>query len=261
MSESFPTIVESFAFSPIASALWHPRAGLQCRELGLTRATSGVMAAYQYRADGEVTKTSGLGADGAPFLFVIVLSGEVELVEDGTSSVLRPLDSWARFGGGDPVEWTFSHTAEVLVLEGDEAAAGSYGSPARRGSTITRESEDSYVTGDGPRVFFGYRDLGTAGLTDRRVHIHLVRAAQMMEGGTGWHQHSMGQIFYILRGWGKLLVEDAAAVQMGAGDAMCIAPGMRHNVPGFSKDYLLLEMCVPADYDTVDASPPAWVGR
>jgi hypothetical protein len=28
---------------------------------------------------------------------------------------------------------------------------------------------------------------------------------------------------------------------------------MSHNVPGFTDDYLVLEMCIPADYDTVDA--------
>ena len=69
----------------------------------------------------------------------------------------------------------------------------------------------------------------------------------------------MGQIFYILRGWSELVVEDAAAFRMTPGDAMCLAPGMRHNVPGFSSDYLLLEMCVPADYDTIDAPPPEWL--
>ncbi|SCW69939.1 Mannose-6-phosphate isomerase, cupin superfamily [Sphingobium faniae] len=215
------------------------------------------MTAYHYRADGEAIKTDSLGSQTAPFLFVFVLSGEVEVREGDKTSVLRALDSWTRYGAGDGIEWAFSHTAEVFVLEGDEAAAKDYGSPDTGGTVITRESEDAYIVGDGPRAFFGYRDLGTAGLTDRRIHIHLVRAVKMSEGGTGWHSHTMGQIFYILRGQGKLLVEDAAAVKMDAGDAMCIAPGMRHNVPGFSKDYFLLEMCVPADYDTVDAPPPA----
>jgi hypothetical protein len=31
---------------------------------------------------------------------------------------------------------------------------------------------------------------------------------------------------------------------------------MKHNVPGFTQDYLVLEMCIPAYYDTVDAPGP-----
>ena len=41
-------------------------------------------------------------------------------------------------------------------------------------------------------------------------------------------------------------------VNMAAGDAMCICPGLGHNVPAMSPDYSVLEMCVPADYDTND---------
>jgi hypothetical protein len=34
---------------------------------------------------------------------------------------------------------------------------------------------------------------------------------------------------------------------------MCISAGTRHNVPAFSSDYAIIELCIPADYDTVDA--------
>jgi mannose-6-phosphate isomerase-like protein (cupin superfamily) len=119
--------------------------------------------------------------------------------------------------------------------------------------SITADGEDAYVQGEGPRAYFRYRDLGVAEATGRRIHIHLVRSTKAISGGTGWHSHSMGQLFYVLRGWADLAVERQPWVKMVAGDAMCIAKGMKHNVPGFSEDYLVLEMCIPADYDTVDA--------
>jgi hypothetical protein len=31
---------------------------------------------------------------------------------------------------------------------------------------------------------------------------------------------------------------------------------MRHNVTSFSGDYLVLEMCIPAEYDTVGVDEP-----
>jgi quercetin dioxygenase-like cupin family protein len=62
----------------------------------------------------------------------------------------------------------------------------------------------------------------------------------------------MGQIFYVLEGWADLALEKRPWVRMGAGDAMSIGAGIGHNVPRFSRDYALVEMCVPADYDTID---------
>ena len=39
---------------------------------------------------------------------------------------------------------------------------------------------------------------------------------------------------------------------------MCVGrgPHMRHNVTNFSGDYAVLEMCVPAEYDTIAVDAP-----
>lgn len=252
MSDNFPSIVDSFAFAPLASAVWRSSGDLLYRDLALSSASSSKMSARHIRANGAATEAQ-VCAGASPFLFIIVLAGEVNVKHEGTEERLGAYDSASRFGAGTPVSCSFSHTAEIFVIEGNAQAQSEYGPARAEQWAISRESEDAYVKGDGPRAFFGYRDLGTTDLTDRRIHIHLVRAEQMAAGGTGWHHHTMGQIFYILRGSADLYVEELAAARMVGGDAMCISPGMRHTVAGFTRDYFLIEMCVPADYGTIDA--------
>ena len=59
------------------------------------------------------------------------------------------------------------------------------------------------------------------------------------------------------RSWAMLAVEGRGERRMHAGDAMCLCAGIRHDVPAHSHDYVVLEMCVPADYDTTATPPPA----
>ena len=46
-------------------------------------------------------------------------------------------------------------------------------------------------------------------------------------GGTGWHVHSMSQLFFVFKGWVDIGVEGQGWTRMVAGDAMCIASDMR----------------------------------
>src|SRR5690606_10980794 len=152
-------------------------------------------------------------------------------------------------------QWSLSDDAEIIEMTGAEGTAAVFGlQPQQSGAWVSSiDKAADYIVGDGPRSFFSYRDLGVAAATGRRIHIHIVRASKPIEKGTGWHSHSMGQLFYVLEGWADLEVERLPSVRMSAGDAMCIAPRMKHDVPRFSNDYAVLEMCIPADYDTVDA--------
>jgi hypothetical protein len=68
----------------------------------------------------------------------------------------------------------------------------------------------------------------------------------------------MAQWFMIVGGESWIRVEDRPTEHITVGDSMCIGSGehMRHNVAPFSGDYAVLEMCVPAEYDTVAVPPP-----
>lgn len=252
-SLGFPTIVTGFGYAPAAPALWIPDAatGLRYRDLSLDHASDGALVGRHLRAAGLVVCTDHLVSPDTGFSFLFVLAGTVSIVTpDEDVAVLWPLMSATRHGPGPPVTVVLSHDAELIALIATPDGRALFGIGDGRWS-ITADGEDAYVQGEGPRAYFRYRDLGVAAATGRRIHIHVVRSTRAISGGTGWHSHSMGQLFYVLRGCAELAVERQPWVRMAAGDAMCIASGMKHNVPAFSEDYLVLEMCIPADYDTV----------
>lgn len=255
-SGAFPSIVSRFGYSPLGPALWQIDSDtrLQFRDLSLSQASEGALIGRHLRAGGIAAKSRSLIAQDAPFAFLFVLAGTVTQQVEGQQRVeLRPLDSATRFGSGPRVEFGLSHDAELIEMKSSVSSVHLFGEGSRQW-VVSHESETDYLQGQGPRSFFRYRDLGVAEASQRRMHIHVVRAIQASgPGGTGWHSHSMGQLFYVLRGWGDLTVDQQPSLRLQAGDAMCISPRMKHNVPAFSTDYLVLEMCIPADYDTVDA--------
>jgi mannose-6-phosphate isomerase-like protein (cupin superfamily) len=259
--DPYPSIVSGFGYSPLTPALWRvdSRTALQMRDLSLAQASNDVLSARHLRTAGVPASTDQLADPLSPFAFVFVLAGRVTLTEPGREPVdLRALDSACRYGSGTTVKWELSHDAEIIEIAADRKGRAVLGFDTVKAGKwlVSHDEENSYLQGDGPRAFFRYRDLQVAEATGRRIHIHVVRATKLMDGGTGWHSHSMGQIFYVLRGWADLCVDRQPFVRMSAGDAMCVHPRLRHNVPAFSADYLVLELCAPADYDTADAAPP-----
>ena len=258
-SAGYPSIVSKFGYSPLGPALWRrdPLTGLESRDLSLAQASDEALIGRHLRTGGSPANAHELIARDTVFTFLFVLAGAVTLQEDSQKPVvLRALDSATRIGAGKSVVISLSHDAEVIEMKASAAGAHLLGTGPGRW-VVNQENETDYLQGQGPRAFFRYRDLGVAEASKRRVHIHVVRATKASaDGGTGWHSHSMGQLFYVLRGFADLTVDRQPALRMHAGDAMCISPRMKHNVPAFSADYLVLEMCIPADYDTVDAEKP-----
>jgi quercetin dioxygenase-like cupin family protein len=246
-----------------------PQGGLEVRDLGLTEASAGRIAAHHIRSLGT---ESGLGewhCYDLDFEFFYVLKGSFALEnQEGEINEFGPGDSgyhpglyWHRehFLSADLDVVRITAPADDRRIDGRErplpARADSL--PADRTGVITREAPENYELGAGPRKFFRYRDLGTRGPTDGRIHIHVVRATEP-GAGTGWHYHSMAQWFMIVGGDSWIRVEDRPAQHLHVGDTMCIGSGerMRHNVAPFSGDYAVLEMCVPAEYETVAVDPP-----
>jgi uncharacterized cupin superfamily protein len=147
--------------------------------------------------------------------------------------------------------------ADVEPLQGHDANEWTTDEPRHR-PVYSHDAPDQYVKGDGPREFFLYRDLGPRAVTDGRIHIHLVRAKEAGKAGTGWHIHSMAQWFLPVRGSGVIWVEDHFRQRVGYGDSVCIGrgPNMRHDFTDFTHDYAVVEMCVPADYETIPVDKP-----
>ncbi len=245
-----PTFAYNYAG---AAAGWRdePGAIFRWRDLGLGRASGALMSARHCRG----TETPGTAATGdADFRFFYVLGGALT-IEDATGENRTLARGGVALLGPRIGHVTRGATTEAEWIEIAAAGAG-FDMPAPR-TLYLDETPGSYVVGAGPRRYFAYRDLATAEFTGRRIHIHVVKALEPMPGGTGWHNHTMSQLFVVLTGWAKIAVEGRGERVMRAGDAMCLGAGMRHDVPAYSADYTVLEMCVPADYDTTATPAPA----
>lgn len=242
-----PTI--GFVWSPNDDGEWAQRDdGFTRRDLGLSNASSGLIEAAEL-GPGQATKVVRAGE----LRFVFVLQGTATLNVEGRGP--EPLLPWSAVNLVGGVEHSIDEPSDDFRAVDIAVPAGISGAVDEPSVIVTHEAPDQYVLADGPRAYFDYRDLGTAQSTERRVHVHIVRGTQAVTGGTGWHVHTMSQWFMVLRGKGTIEVDGQGSFEIGPGDSMCLGNGMKHDVSEFSQDYTVLEMCVPADYDTVSAKP------
>ena len=117
---------------------------------------------------------------------------------------------------------------------------------------VNRKKENPFVSG-GLRVYREYRDLGIADATDGRIHAQIIRTTRPCpEGGSGLHYHDLEfQMVYVLKGNSRVWFEGHGEVTFEQGDCWIQPPGIKHNVMYYSDDYELLELTLPAEYETV----------
>ena len=235
--------------------------GLAYRDLGLGLASSGRMNAHTIIVENA---SSDWQTHDLDFDFVFVLRGSVTVALDGfddrvltrRSTILIPRGVRHRIEALEPDIELVRLTAPAWdVSRKTDELTESTSHPLE--PVVTDDRSDAYSRGAGPREYFLYRDLETRDVTDGRIHVHIVQATAPGPG-TGWHYHTMAQWFFILDGSAAIQVESMAKQPLQRGDAMCVGRGetMRHNVTGFSEDYTVLEMCVPAEYGTVAVDAP-----
>ncbi|CAN5457790.1 hypothetical protein BH09PSE6_BH09PSE6_03630 [soil metagenome] len=108
----------------------------------------------------------------------------------------------------------------------------------------------------GLRSFFEYRDLGIEDATGGKVVAHVIRAASGTDFSAQPHQHSAEfQLVYILKGWIEFEYEGQGIVRLEAGSCVHQPPMIRHREVGHSADIEMLEIVMPANFQTkeVDA--------
>ncbi len=103
----------------------------------------------------------------------------------------------------------------------------------------------------GLRSFFEYRDLGIRAATDGQFVAHIIRAVDGADFAAQPHLHeTQFQFVYILKGWIEFEYEGQGAVKLLAGSSVHQPPGIRHRELGHSKDLELLEIVMPAEFET-----------
>jgi len=261
----FEPVPMTFALARTEGATWSADAltGLKQRDLGIGAASDGQVVGRALKADGAGQATGWSAASEGALGLLYVTSGEIAFTgTDGTTVRLGPDDCAFQGVTSDAlaVEWSADFEGFETTTTGRPPHPTLDFSSVRLPEGVRRYGPEVFKADGGPRTFFVYRDLGTTAATGGRVHIHVVRAIGQMEGGTGWHVHSMSQMFLVVAGWVDIAVDGQPPVRMFPGDAMCLANGMRHDVAGFSPDYVVFELCLPADYSTVPTVAPEDAG-
>ena len=118
-----------------------------------------------------------------------------------------------------------------------------------KGFSVSHETDDGFVRG--LRAFFEYRDLGIARATEGRVVAHVIRAVPGEPFVGEAHRHlTRFQMVYVLKGWVKTELEGEGEVTMRQGSAWTQPPRIRHRINDYSEDAELLEIILPADFET-----------
>ncbi len=116
--------------------------------------------------------------------------------------------------------------------------------------------KDSQFVSEGLRSFFEYRDLGIKAATGGSVGAHVIRAKPGMHGASGWHTHDLEvQLVYVLKGWVEFDYEGVGPLRIEAGACVHQPPGIRHIEIAHSDDVEILEITLPAEFETHEAEP------
>ena len=106
---------------------------------------------------------------------------------------------------------------------------------------------------EGLRSFFEYRDLGIRDATNGRVVAHVIRAIPGVRAEPQRHHHEVEfQMVYVLKGWIEFDYEGVGKKRLTAGTCVHQPPGIRHTELGHSDDLELIEIVMPADFQTVN---------
>ncbi len=106
----------------------------------------------------------------------------------------------------------------------------------------------------GLRAYSSYRDLGIAPATGGMVQAHVIRMTKPFTPGEVDipHYHDVEfQMVYVLKGWFQSEFEGQGVQTFRAGSCWIQPPKIKHTVRGYSDDCELLEIILPAEFDTV----------
>ena len=128
---------------------------------------------------------------------------------------------------------------------------------AARRFSVSHRKRSKFVR-RGLRGYFEYRDLGIKRATRGKVVAHVIRSRPGKAPHGEWHMHDCdAQFVYVLKGWVEFEYEGVGKVTMRAGSCFYQPPRIRHREIRHSKDIEMLEVVAPADFETLDAKPPA----
>lgn len=117
---------------------------------------------------------------------------------------------------------------------------------------ISHHREEDFKA-DGLRAYAKYRDLGIAAASNGLAQAHVIRLQGPCNPDevSKLHFHDVDfQMVYVLKGWVKSYLEGVGETTFQAGSAWTQPPKIKHLIMDYSDDVELLEVILPADFDT-----------
>ncbi len=140
------------------------------------------------------------------------------------------------------------------ALKTAPAAGAKAGTSAPAQQFVVSHAREEDFHPDGLRDYALYRDLGIAEATNGLVRAHVIRFSEPCSDKVRKrHFHDVQfQMVYVLKGWMKSEFEGQGAQVMKAGSSWIQPPGIKHTVLDYSDDCEVLEIIMPADFDTAE---------
>jgi hypothetical protein len=133
--------------------------------------------------------------------------------------------------------------------------SGSKAKPAPRTQTFVASHLNPNAFEGGLRSYAKYRDLGMAAATNGLAQAHVIKMIPPCDPAvvSKRHYHDVEfQMIYVLKGWIKGEYDGAGEVTMVEGSCWLQPPKIKHTVLDYSHDCELLEIILPAEFDTVE---------
>ena len=146
-----------------------------------------------------------------------------------------------------------SSARKKLASKGRAPVAVKRARPKQQVAMSHHREED--FKADGLRAYAQYRDLGIADATHGLARAHVIRLVGPCNPDevSKLHFHDVEfQMVYVLKGWVKTYMEGVGETLMKAGSAWTQPPKIRHMILDYSDDVELLEVILPAEFDTVE---------
>ena len=138
-----------------------------------------------------------------------------------------------------------------LKSKGRAPAPANRARPKQRVAISHHREED--FKADGLRAYAQYRDLGIADASNGLARAHVIRLMGPCNPDevSKLHYHDVEfQMVYVLKGWVKTYMEGVGETTFQIGSAWTQPPKIKHLIMDYSDDVELLEVILPADFET-----------
>ena len=128
--------------------------------------------------------------------------------------------------------------------------------PKMQLQTMIQHDNEALFENRGLRDYFSYRDLGIMAASKGRIVAQINRANYQLTKEGELHHHTLThQINLVLKGNAIMKFEGFGKVELKTGTSFYMPPNIKHTLVSCSANFTTMEICVPANFDTIEDNP------